>query len=292
VGLLTFHLLQPNGQYVMELGQPEVRGCVATVVDSENLSTIVTAAHCLAGDASFGGNHTDLEFAPAHTGPCWDAPTHPSGAHQLLVSQCGNNPFGVWYASPSDIQIWPGYHPDTSSNAEDYAFITMHPAPGRSLVQNAVGGFRLVWDTATSVTGDRLQSQPWVTVSYASDDPSFTTSYTFGPMQCSWSGDATSTHLGSSASRIGVQLANGGICDSFGPPKLGQFQLQGGLPFGASGSPFVNQSNTADGSLAVGAILSGGGAYTVNGVFVPTLQGTKFGANAQDTLNLAQTVQP
>ncbi|WP_249011667.1 serine protease [Conexibacter sp. DBS9H8] len=69
--------------------------CTATVVDSDNESVIVAAAHCL--ETFTGTPLTRFAFAPDHTGPV--CPT----------LACGENPVGVWRATGADAHFDPAF---------------------------------------------------------------------------------------------------------------------------------------------------------------------------------------
>ena len=178
VGLLTFQTYTTSGGKPV----PVVRGCAATVVESPNFSTIVTAGHCVAGSSAFGGKTkntvTDLQFAPGHTGECWDNLNlkHPN---QVQVSDCGSptkqcpqceNPFGVWFANSSDV-----YSNYLKDNADDFAFILLAPDPTNGPVESIVGGVPITFDKNDGGTSDSEQTQSWAVSGYAADDIDFAT---------------------------------------------------------------------------------------------------------------------
>jgi hypothetical protein len=295
VGLLTFHTFYKD--------QPVVRGCVATVVNSQNLSTVITAAHCVVGSSAFGGNSTslvtNLQFAPAHTGGCWAGT--PQSTPQIDVDQCGGNRYGVWYASPSDIYISPTY--SSTNQADDFAFIVFRNRNGQNALQTEVGGFPITWDTSTDPSTDPLQQQTWRISSYASDDPNFTTNYGFGPFQCDWLGTTNGTSA--SASRLGVQIGNAcsfvnpvtGAENAFNFPTVPPCPSGAKPndpchtvpPFGASGSPWTNGQNTGNGTISIGAILSSSlNNCNAAGACLETYQGAKLGSDAQAVFSKAQ----
>jgi hypothetical protein len=285
VGLLTFH--------TFDNGHPVTRGCVATVVNSANSSTIITAAHCVAGAVAFGGNPnqqiTKLEFAPAHTGACWAG--IPSQTPQIDVDQCGNNPYGVFYADPHDVYIPPSYVPGASNNPDDFAFIVVRPHSDGTRVQEAVGGFDITWDNNPDPATDPLQSETWTVTSYAADDPSWLAETgVFGPYECNWIGDTNGT--GPSASRIGAVLSQ--QCSSVDPITGSTVALQypsdKAASFGSSGSPWTNNQNAPDGETTIGAIEAGGAFNCTAGPnnCLRYMQGTKLGTDAENVLAQAE----
>jgi hypothetical protein len=273
VGLLTFR--------TYDKGSPVVRGCTATVVDSPNRSTILTAAHCLIGSAAFGGGSTgtvtDLQFAPAHTGACWDNinSTSPS---QVEVSQCGTNPFGVWYANSSDVYISKNYSSKTGT--DDFAFVVLAPDPANGPVESVVGGFPISFDPNGGGPSDPEQAQTWRVSGYAADDINFTKKHGFGPFGC----DASpSSHVTPPAGQFGELI---GAC-SFIDPMTGQetgFQmppLSHGLPFGSSGSPWTNALNSGTGAYTIGAEEVAGGKICTSGGGCDAVFGNVMGADAK-----------
>ena len=288
MGLLTFHTFDKNGN-------PVIRGCVATVVNSANDSTIVTAAHCVAGAVAFGGKAnaqvTQFQFGPAHTGACW--PGGDTSKEQIDVATCGGNPYGVFYASHSDVHVTTSYI--NGNNADDYAFIVVHPRAGGQLVQQAVGGFNISYDTNTDPATDPFQSQTWRVSSYAADDPTwFHETGVFGPYECDWIGSTNGTSP--SASRLGAVLSN--FCSSVDPitgaTNVLQYPNDQASSFGSSGSPWTNDKNSPTHEITIGAV-EGGGAFnpanckSVSPSCLRYMQGTKLGADAQVLLGQAET---
>ena len=278
LGLLTFHYKDKSGNQI-------VRGCTATVVNAANLSTIITAAHCMNGTVFKGTTQpvTHLEFAPAHTGECWDN-INGTNPQQIDVAKCGNNPFGVWYANPGDVRS-ASYSSKTP--ADDFAFIVLEPSASFGDVQAAVGGFPITWDTSTDPSTDPLQQQSWIISSYAADAINFAKSPGFGPFECAWNGNLTA---GASASRLGMQL--GHACSTVDPitgaenaftPTCPNFP-----PVGSSGSPLTNDLNTRSHLESIGGILSTLAFQgTCGGSFRYTVQATKLGVDAQATYRIA-----
>jgi hypothetical protein len=297
LGLLTFHYKEKNGT-------PVVRGCVATVVNAANLSTIITAAHCMDGTAFANGTAqpvTNLEFAPAHTGACWANPSDPQHSQQIDVAKCRSNPFGVWYANKGDVKKSPNYIPSspTTSPVDDFAFIVLEPSASYGDVQAAVGGFPITWDTSTNPATDPLQKQTWRISSYAADDPDFTSNPAlgFGPFECDWTGSTNGTSP--TASLLGASIGN--AC-SFVNPLTGAaraFNFPGGPcpeaknctavpPFGASGSPWTNNQNTGNGTYSIGAVLSTSfNNCNKSGGCLETYRGSKLGTDAQAIYRIA-----
>ena len=101
--------------------------CSASVVDSPGADVIVTAAHCLSGNAD------GLSFVP--------------GYHD------GVSPYGVW--TISEVTLAPRWLKDQDPDA-DVAFATVRPLDGRR-VQDVVGGYGLETnrepDTTVRLTG-------------------------------------------------------------------------------------------------------------------------------------------
>jgi hypothetical protein len=84
--------------------------CTATVIDSDNQSVIVAAAHCL---ATFAGRPLqDFSFAPDHTGPVCPA------------LDCGSNPLGVWTATAADAYYSRAFPRHAS---DDFGFLRLAP---------------------------------------------------------------------------------------------------------------------------------------------------------------------
>lgn len=277
VGLLTFR--------TYDHGTPVVRGCTATVVDSPSRSTILTAAHCLISPAAFGGGGTgvvtDLQFAPAHTGECWDN-INAASPNQVEVSQCGTNPYGVWYANSSDVYISKNYSAKTGT--DDYAFVVLAPDPAYGPVESLVGGFPITVDPNGGGPSDPEQAQTWQVSSYAADDINFTKTYGFGPFGC----DASpSSHITPNLGQFGELV---GAC-SFIDPISGQetgFQMPAsGLPFGSSGSPWTNNLNSGTGAYTIGADQFGGGQICTSGPGCAAVFGTVLGPDAQTVLTKA-----
>jgi hypothetical protein len=280
VGLLTFH-------------DPSLFACVATVVDSANLSTVVTAKHC------FGHSTVrQIEFAPAHTGTCLGKD----------VDQCGGNPFGVWYATGSDIHTSNAGSPGQS---DDFAFVVVKPRGNKSKVEQAVGGFPITWDHATNPSADPLQHQTWRVTSYASDDRAFVSEAGgFGPFECDWVGSIADPVEGNgtlaSPAVIGAYLDT--AC-SFVDPVTGTeavlnypTPIQGcssnasatdqchrAQPFGSSGSPWTNNLNTPDGHPSIGAIQGTSYRFCDGSPACNTGQGNKLGTDAQAALVAAES---
>jgi hypothetical protein len=249
-----------------------VESCTATVVDSLNRSTVITAAHCFSRN-----NYTDLQFAPAHTGSCLTGPDNANHNHQAEVSQCGSNPYGVWYANSKNVYIAPSFGGGPNPPlANDFAFVVLAPDPAYGAVQDMVGGFPMVFDpnANTAPRNDPESSQTWRIDGYGPRDEHWATevasvaanpqgagSTYFEPFACD---ETPSSWLGPRTGHWNDSLASN--CDFIDPLSGAEvpFQmppLSAGLPGGSSGSPWTNNHNMANGAYAIGAV-GGAGACT------------------------------
>jgi hypothetical protein len=264
MGLLTWQTVE-NGVSVVE-------SCTATIVDSPNRSTVVTAAHC------FNPNdYSNLQFAPAHTGSCLTGPDNANHNHQAQVSQCGSNPYGVWYANSSNVYISSSYRLNPSGpSANDFAFVVLARDPANGPVQDLVGGFPLVFDpnANTALSNDPEAQQTWRIDGYAPRDEQWATQVTnvgvnpqgagstyYEPFACD---ETPSSWLNPYTGHWNDSIASN--CDFIDPLSGAEvpFQmppLSAGLPAGASGSPWTNSQNAANGAYAIGAV-QGAGACT------------------------------
>jgi hypothetical protein len=283
VGLLTFH--------VDEAGIPStIHGCTAAVVNSANLSTIVTAAHCFTYWRTKlpGSTISHIEFAPAHSGDC----IQPGDHDQVFdVAACGTNPFGVWHARNfGDVYQPPG---PQFNGSDDVAFVVIRrPFPFLPRVQDAVGGHPITWDYSDNPFTDPLQAQSWQVFSYAADDFDFVHitiasdgTQVYGPFACVWQPMSPSVDF----NPLQIYADAPGPCLLYDPsPKTFGYPSHADV-VGTSGSPWINLSNSPDHSPTIGAI-------TCCGDFLPKsstsvfVQGNKLGLDAENAFVAAESV--
>lgn len=292
MGLLTWQTVDNTGQTVVE-------SCTATVVDSPNRSTVITAAHCF----NRNGPNENIQFAPAHTGDCIN-----SAGAQLQVSQCGSNPYGVWYAGSSNLYISSAYMPGKNHQpgANDFALVVLAPDPSYGPVEDLVGGFPLTFDpnASTSPINDPEYNQTWDVSAYAPRDPNWATEVSsvsanpqnagstyYLPFVCLAN---PTTHLATVTGHWNDQVS--GNCDFVDPMSGAETPFQmpplgSGIPGGSSGAPWTNNQNSSNGAYTIGAVEAGGactGACTdPNGTYLDLIWSNVLGSHAQQLYSTA-----
>jgi len=226
----------------------QVYACTATVVPSPGRDLILTAAHCF-GSLAAAESVTDIEFAPAHKGPCYA-----NGQLQELL-QCGGNPYGVW--TGNFLSLDPRFAGEqTVDYPFDAAFITLNSNPAGQAVENIVGSIPINF--------------------FINEDTSFL--YSAAPTGEAWTAYAyaarvmrpTAQDLHTCRNRRepnGVSLNSDHVAIegcTFDFP----FPANPAGPSGSSGGPFVNSANTLPNSI--GAIVQN--YYPPNNFYSPPQQ--------------------
>ncbi|MHB8463364.1 MAG: virginiamycin B lyase family protein [Acidimicrobiales bacterium] len=243
IGVLIFHDHRPYS------GGDEFSRCTAAVVQSPSGSAVATAGHCVsdgcihypANDQPYpcaGTGHVDGDwaFAPGYTGPVC-----PNGSAAAAFLTCGNHPLGIWLSSTAAIdQRWldhgggkscTGFLTSycVSDHSLDFGFLDMKAgpigSPHRAMIQEAVGGgLKIVFNQRSVLNslGPGLilalgRAQTWI----AFGQPANSLLEAIGP--------ATDEFVGNS-----------------GPPAI---TVQGNLPQGSSGGPWLSSSDQAIGGV-------------------------------------------
>ena len=196
--------------------------CTATALISVGRSEAVAAAHCVAS-LQDGHLYNEIAFAPLHSGPV------------CASLSCGNNPLGVFHASPSDVVIHPNFQ---NEQRYDWSFIHFSPSNGKTLEQ-AVGGLGMALGFHPKY--DQLW-QVW--------------GYPHGQPISGHPGEFNSTRR--TCAGQGSVANNGGLPGPPGPPDI--FITGNGctaMTEGASGGPWVSASSGEIGG--VNKAVGGGG---------------------------------